>query len=579
MLLTYVDKFGDWNPQLMRELRGRLKIRNLSIAAIIAISIQTLLLLSFIGQLPVDPNSIDAPKFQYSRYCTATPPKDSYAPYNQLHCIQDLVGNWVINWQLWWLDIFKVLSVTGLFILLVTGTYLLIADLSKEENKGTLNFIRLTPRSSQNILLGKILGVPSVIYFLCLLLFPLHLIAGFQANISPSLMVAYYGVMIVGCGFFYSLSLFFALVSSKLGGFQSFLGSGLVLMFLFITTSAVLSSRDFISHTPLDWLMLFYPGTLLAYLVESTYIPVKTAEINYETLHQFAWYGKQFWQNSFLGISFIFANYCLWIYWINQALNRRFRNPSATWISKFNSYGISVSFITIVTGFVFQSGRRGRFEYHIFENIIVLQIFIIIFACLLMIALSPHRQTLHDWARYRHQTPQNRRSLLRDLILGEKSPSTLAIAVNLAIIFAYLIPTTLIAPLDDPFGVLLGLFISLNILIIYAVIGQRILLFKLPKPALIATGVIGVLMFVPPFMFAILQLTPYEVVTPWLFTIFSLAAFNRYLDTLTMMSVIFPLLCQWGIIALSSYEMGKCLQKAGASETKWLLNSVSNNKN
>ncbi len=571
MLLTYIDKFGDWNPQLLRELKGRFKLRNLSIAAVIAISIQSLLLLSFSGQLPIDPNTIDAPPFQYSRYCTATPPHNSYPPYNQLYCIKDLVGNWVINWQLWWLDVFKIISVIGLFILLVAGTYLLIADLSKEENKGTLNFIRLTPRSSNNILLGKMLGVPSIIYFLCSLLFPLHLIAGFQAHISPSLMLAYYAIIVVSCGFFYSLSLFFGLVSSKLGGFQSFLGSGLVLQFLLITTSIVLSSHDFISHTPLDWLMLFYPGTILSYLVESTYIPVKTAELDYETLHQFAWYGKQFWHNSFLGISFIFANYCLWTYWIQQALNRRFRNPKATWITKLNSYGISASFIIIATGFVFQSGRRGRFEHHIFENFIVLQMFMIIFACLLMIALSPHRQTLYDWARYRHQTPQNRRSLLRDLMLGEKSPSTLAIALNLAIMLAYLIPTVLIAPLDNPFGVLVGLFISLNLLIIYAIISQRILLFKLPKPTLIATVVLGVLMAVPPVMFAILQLTPHEVATPWLFTIFSLAAFNRYLDTLTLMSVIFPLLSQWGLIALGSYEMSKRLQKAGESETKSLI--------
>ncbi|MDJ0660081.1 MAG: hypothetical protein QNJ42_11415 [Crocosphaera sp.] len=566
MLLTYIDKFGDWNPQLIRELKGRFKIRNLSIAAIIAITVQLLLLIGFSGQLPAD-----YPGTQYSRYCTATSPERSYS--DRLLCIKDLLGNWVINWQLWWLDIFKVLSVIGLFILLVAGTYLLIADLSKEENRGTLNFIRLSPHSSQNILLGKILGVPSIIYFLCAILCPLHLIAAWQAKISPGLIFAYYGVIIVGCGFFYSLSLLFGLVSSGLGGFQAFLGSGLILMFLFIMTNVVLSSHDLISHTPLDWLTLFYPGTSLAYLVESTYIPVKTAEIDYESLHQFAWYGKQFWQNAFLGISFIIANYLLWIYWITQALKRRFRNPNATWISKLNSYGISASFIIIATGFVFQSGRRGRFEYHIFENIIVLQIFMIIFACVLMVALSPQRQTLYDWARYRHQNLENSRSLLRDLILGEKSPSPLVIALNLAILFAYLIPTTLIAPLDHPLSVLLGLFISLNLLLIYAVVGQRILLFKLPKPALIAAGVIAVLMIVPPLMFVILKLTPDEVVTPWLFTMFSLAAFNRHLDTLTMMSILFPLLSQWGLIALGSYEMSKCLQKAGESETKLLFHS------
>lgn len=567
MLVTYIDKIGDWNPQLIRELKGRFKVRNLSIAAVIAFGIQFLLLLAFDAQLPMD--SITSP--QSSRYCTANSP-GRYSSY-RLSCIKDLLGNWVINWQLWWLDIFKVLSVIGLFILLTAGAYLLIADLFKEENRGTLNFIRLSPHSSQNILLGKILGVPSIIYFLSAILCPLHLIAGIQARISPSLILAYYLGIIISCAFFYSLSLLFGLVSSGLGGFQAFLCSGLVLMFLFITTSVLFSSHDFISHTPFDWLMLFYPGTILAYLVESTYIPVKTADIDYETLEQFAWYGKQFWQNSFLGISFIFANYGLWIYWINQALNRRFRNPNATWLSKVNSYGISASFIIITTGFIFQSGRWGDIEDHIFANIIILQMFIIGFACLLMVALSPHRQTLYDWARYRHESTENSRSLVRDLILGEKSPSPLAIALNVAIMFAYLIPTALIAPLDHPFGVLLALFITLNLLIIYAVIGQRILLFKLPKPTLIATGVIGVLMFIPPLIFAILQLDPNKAVTPWLFTIFSVVASYDNLEMLSIMSVMFSLLSQWGLIALGSYEMGKCLQKAGESETKLLLNS------
>jgi hypothetical protein len=88
----------------------------------------------------------------------------------------------------------------------------------------------------------------------------------------------------------------------------------------------------------------------------------------------------------------------------------------------------------------------------------------------------------------------------------------------------------------------------MNILIIYAFLGQRILLFKLPKPSLIAAAVIAILMVVPPIIFGMLKFThaPHEIATPWLFTIFSLAAFNNHLQSLTMMSVLFPLLSQWG---------------------------------
>jgi len=61
-------------------------------------------------------------------------------------CLVDNQGNFVINWQMWWLDLFTWLSLIGIFALLV-GTYLLISDLAHEERQDTLNFIRLTVTS------------------------------------------------------------------------------------------------------------------------------------------------------------------------------------------------------------------------------------------------------------------------------------------------------------------------------------------------------------------------------------------------------------------------------------------------
>ena len=400
---------------------------------------------------------------------------------------------------------------------------------------------------------------------------PLHLLAGFQAQISPSLIVAYYGGILISCAFFFSLSLLFGLVSSELGGFQAFLGSGAVLSFLLIMTSVTFSSSHFISHTPFDWIILFYPGILLSYLAESSYFPTDTVGLDYENFYHLAWYGQHFWRSSTIGMGLIVGNYGLWTYWINQALNRRFRNPNATWLSKLNSYWLSGSFIIIVSGFVFQSGRYGNLGRHFFENFAILQVFIIPFACLLMVALSPQRQTLHDWARYRHQTAYNRRSRLVDLIVGDKSPSPLAIALNLAIIFAYLLPTILIAPLNKPFALLLCLFFSINMLIICAVIGQRILLFKLPKPSLVATFAIAVIIVVLPIFLGIFDILPHRVFTPWLFTVFSVLSDAG--QPFTLFSVLFTLISQWGLIALTSVEMGKRLNKVGESDSKALLNT------
>jgi len=53
----------------------------------------------------------------------------------------DNQGNFVINWQMWWLDLFTWLSLIGIFALLVAGTYLLISDLAHEERQDTLHSI------------------------------------------------------------------------------------------------------------------------------------------------------------------------------------------------------------------------------------------------------------------------------------------------------------------------------------------------------------------------------------------------------------------------------------------------------
>lgn len=126
---------------------------------------------------------------------------------NQVCYAQNEAGSWVINWQLWWLDLFIILSIIGIFALLVIGTYLLIADTVREEERGTLNFIRLTPQSAGSVLLGKILGVPILVYTAIALLLPLHLVAGLQSHIPLTLILAFDLTVVASCAFFLLSSL------------------------------------------------------------------------------------------------------------------------------------------------------------------------------------------------------------------------------------------------------------------------------------------------------------------------------------------------------------------------------------
>ena len=113
--------------------------------------------------------------------------------------------------QMWWRDhweyIFLTLSAVFIFVLLVGGTYLLINNLAQEENRGTLNFIRLSPQSEKNILIGKMLGVPILVYIVTFAAFPLHFIAGRSANIATSYILFFYTILAASCIFFYSLAL------------------------------------------------------------------------------------------------------------------------------------------------------------------------------------------------------------------------------------------------------------------------------------------------------------------------------------------------------------------------------------
>jgi len=68
-------------------------------------------------------------------------------------------------------------------------------------------------------LVGKLLGVPILLYLVAGLAAPLHLWSGLAAEIPLSLILSFYGVLIASCLFFYSAALLFGLVGSWLGGF------------------------------------------------------------------------------------------------------------------------------------------------------------------------------------------------------------------------------------------------------------------------------------------------------------------------------------------------------------------------
>ncbi|NES87717.1 MAG: hypothetical protein F6K10_43915 [Moorea sp. SIO2B7] len=558
MVSTIIDRIGNWNPQLFRELKGRLNKRNLAIAAGISGFGQLLLYLLFQKLLPTVYRHNT-----YNRYCTDSSHNNGQGVIRGYSCLKDALDNWIINWQLWWLDLFLIMSGIIFAALLFVGTYMLIADLSREERRGTLGFIRLSPQSTSSILIGKMLGVPILVYLIGLLAMPLHLAAGLGAHIPLSLILSFYGVLAASCMFFYSAALLYGLISSGLGRFQAWLGSGLVYFFLSLSGFSAQNH----SASPADLLILFNPDYILEYLVGATSISVdRIGYFESENLAALKWFELPLWHYTYLGISLILLNYSLWTFWVWQGLKRRFYNRHATLLSKQQSYWFSTSLITIMLGFVEQTTKADR----LFYNFGLLLVFDLILFLGLIAAMSPHRQSLQDWARYRHQTnPKERRGIVKDLIWGEKSPSTVAIAINLVITSIIMLPAIVLLPLDEyRIPVLLGVLFNISITLIYAILAQTMLLMKTPKRVIWASATVSVLIILPLAIFALFGIEPDVVPGVFLFSAFPMIA----TEYATATGIFLSLLAQGLAIALLSFQMNKKLQQAGKSATKALLN-------
>ncbi len=558
-----LDSLLEWNPQLFREVKGRLKARNIIIAAAISAIGQFIISLGFLGQLPEPVEAVRGS--QYSRYCFG----EAFNSRSDL-CQTDLLNNWVINWQLFWLDLFLALSVVGIFILLVVGTYMLIADTVQEENRGTLNFIRLTPQSADNILLGKILGVPILMYLVILLGLPLHLIAGLGAKIPLTLILGFDVVVIASCACFYSAALLWSLVDFGLSGFKSWLASGAVFFLLFPLNIHVFANHSSIHNHTFEGFMLFNPGIVFPYLVDATHIASGhvTDLLSAEDLGELLFYGRGFWTNATVGISVIIANFALWTYWFWSALKRRFHNPQNTLLSKTQSYWLTGCFIAVALGFTLQSQQGYRLE----ANFMMLQLLTIGFFLILIAALSPHRQSLQDWARYRHQLQKDGNILWKELIFGENSPSTVAIALNLLLVIFYITPSLFIFSLgSDIPNIFWGMLLAANMTLFYAAIAQLILISKTRKRAIAATVSTASLMVIPLLCLGFTGVEPRY--SPELFMFTFLPTLGTEYASLS--TILMSILGQWLMISVVGFQITSKLRQAGASETKMLLSNDS----
>jgi hypothetical protein len=544
MLKRILNAIGDWNPQLLREWQGRFKPWDVTGAFAVSAIVQFIFMTQRQGLLPrsYTTNYIYCTGANVASPNATAPAGTAGASYPAIHhdplCLKDAADNVIVNWHLWWHDNFVPLTQFLLGGVIVAGVYWLISDLIFEERRGTLNFVRLSPRSGKEILWGKLLGVPTLVYVALAAALPLHWYAAVQGQIPLDIFVGTYVVGTASCLFFLSGALLWSMTTSVLGYLQPWAGAGFAAMTVWVLMSAPF---PFSSEDPLNWLWLFEPSTVVKHLTERSYP---------RTFQSMTWLGLTY-NASPLSTTLVTTAYLsLWTYWIWQALLRRFHNARGTVLSKKQSYIFTICLIGSLAGFA-----RNNYSSTALNMSLII--------CLVMVTLiTPNRQTLHEWARYRHQMPKE--TLMSELLWGEKSPALLAVAVNMAIAVVLLSPAILMTANTYLNGVLQLVALAIVVLMLAALF-QIMLLLKAPRPELWAVGSwIGCWLF-PVMAMALLDRSNVVwavSIAPWL------AVHNT---NTTIATILGTLATQLSIFGLLTHRLMRQLDRAAASESKALL--------
>jgi hypothetical protein len=429
-----IDRVGDSNPQIFRELKERLTLRNIGVAIVATLLIQGFTLLYLYGQIPVavpeavsieSANGVARPiaerrfkanEHTYSKYCQSSPKYDRVDL-----CQLDDTGNFKISWQVWRSDVVNYLSwiLSGGTIL--GSVYMLVADLVREQKRGTLNFIRLSPQSAPKIFIGKILGVPILVYLAAALMLPLHTGMGLSAGATMPLLMSWYVTIVATWWLFASVAVLYTL----LGGGQA------------IVTTVV-------AALPLCFALRIVNHHLVMTIDRPQWL-------NPTSEH---WFGLAIHHSATYFYAFEIGCCLVASYWVWQALERRYLNPTATAISKQQSYLINLCWQLWIGGFALPLIFADPDAYFATRKMFAALAIVDFLALLVSIAmLLPSKQALQDWSRHRRErTYQGRqlwqRDLVRDLIANDKSPALLTIAINVGMAMVVWLPVSTLALSD-----------------------------------------------------------------------------------------------------------------------------------
>jgi MFS family permease len=466
MLNNVLDRIGEYNPQLMREVKSRLNWRNVVIMVLVSFVSQIMVLISQSTKLPLmkaHQNYYNSQYCFYSDHRPGSPPPVS-------NCKLDSAGLPLVDWLKWWSDNALGLSAVMAVGLLAGGVYLLASNFSQEERRGTLNFIRLTPQQAGSIIGGKLIGVPLLVYIGTALALPVQFHAIQQAH----------------------------LLRSDILGWDILMGSLAILLYL----GAILATMWFKAQSILlagIAMFLSYPLVFTSTMWYKSYEP---------TNRYINWYGLHVGNNlpSYLLLTGLTS---AGVYWLYQAIQRRYLKPTATVLSKKQSYVWSAMYHVGMAGFAVFGFNSVTLPFGLGSDSMVAPITVIFgFSWLMLLVplLLPSQQSLVEWSRQRPVGKKPGRGLLADLLKHEKSPAMLAIALNILIATAVWLPLVSISKgfVMVP-KVLLGIGLTTALAVIYSTITHWVQFWKVNQRYAWMVGLVSGLVFLPPIFGMVLS--------------------------------------------------------------------------
>ena len=478
---TAFDAVGRHNPQLLREWQGRLRWRNLFLALALSLLVQGLVVLNHVSRLP-------SATSKYSRYCMEA----LNTNLGSSECIVGPEGTLLVDWVHFWASVFRDLSYVLVWAFIIIGVYLLAADLAKEMRRGTLNFLRLSPLPARQLLLGKLLGVPVLLYVGVASLLPAHVATGLMGTYTAASLLKFYGLLGAIAFCLFSAAMWAALLTSKLQGLQSWLvagGSALLLL------AGAISRR---AGDVLDWIRLFNPLHILAdwQIVR----PGTHALWAFDQGAQINGFRKLRWFTLLVGNNVneywllacgnaVLLGLCFWL-----LLERKYKMPALSAMGKRQSYGLTLGLALMLMGFSIQRVPTTQEPVYLFDAMLGYAVLMLAYSVGLVFLLLPSKQSLLDWARFRHfQGPatgertrrerprdQRKQRVVRDLLFSERSPAAGAIALNWAIASAVLLLgaslTQSLGPAREADKLVFTWFVYAAILVICALVAQLIVL-------------------------------------------------------------------------------------------------------